>query len=52
MISPEKMCIKVTLRANLSNGRELSPLGTNFSIGAIYEIVLFMSFFIFVAWFG
>ena len=28
------------------------PSGTNFSIKAIYEIVLFVGFFIFVAWFG
>lgn len=33
-------------------GIESFPLGTTFSIGTIYEIVLFMSFFISVAWFG
>lgn len=52
MISPEKMCINVTLRANLSNGNWILSFRYQFSIGAIYEIVLFMSFFIFVAWFG
>lgn len=52
MISPEKMCINVTLRANLSNGSWILSFRYQFSIGAIYEIVLFMSFFIFVAWFG
>lgn len=33
-------------------GIESFPLGTNFSIGAIYEIVLFVNLFIFVAGFG
>jgi hypothetical protein len=30
---------------------ESFPFGTNFPIGAIYESVLFVDFFIFVAWF-
>lgn len=49
IISQEKRCIKATLRANLSNEIESFPSGANYSIKAIYEIALFVGFFIFVA---
>lgn len=52
MISPEKMCIKVTLRANLSNGNWILSFRYQF----LHRCNLWNCFiyepFIFVAWFG
>lgn len=52
MTSLGEMCIKVTLRANLRNRNCVCSFTYKFLHWCNYEIVLFVGFFIFVAWFG